>query len=131
MAKKPKPSIFEKPKRAAEEEKIEEQPEGFREHEEHPETPDEFKTKMRVGGAEIDVYTEEGREELVEEDEVAGWEEGFARGEDAPEIAHCAHCGKVLGQDESKLIEREIDHTTYLFCSTVCATNGLKHAKKK
>jgi hypothetical protein len=132
MPKKKAPTIFEKPKRAPEEEEITEEPEQFRdEKEEHAEPADDFATKMRVGGAEVDVYTEEGREELMEDDEVGMWEEGFSRGEDEPELAHCAGCGKVLSQEESKLIEREIDHTTYLFCSTACANNGLKHAKKK
>jgi len=131
MAKKKKESIFEKPGKQEKDEQTDEVPMGFKEHEEHDETPDELESKMRVGGKEVDVYTTEGREELMEEDEVAGWEEGFAEGEDNPELAHCAHCGNVLSQDEEKVIEREIDHTTYLFCSAACATKGVKHAKKK
>ncbi len=124
---KKKESIFEKPKQ---DEEIVEEPEGFKEHEEHDETPDELEHKMHVGGKEVDVYTEEGREELLEEDEVDTWEEGFARGEDNPELAHCAQCGKVLGQSQ-KLVEREIGHTTFLFCSDACAQQGVNHAKKK
>ncbi len=128
---KKKESIFEKPKKAVEDEEIAEEPEGFKEHEEHDETVDELEHKMHIGGKEIDVYTEEGREELLEEDEVGTWEEGFSRGEDEPELAHCAQCGKVLSQDQSRLAEREIDHTPYVFCSTVCANSGINHAKKK
>ena len=126
MPKKQKETIFEKPKQD-DEEMVGEQ-EGFREHEEHP---DEIEHTMRVGGAEVDVYTEEGREELKDDDEVADWEEGFSKGEDDPELAHCAHCGKVLGQDQSSVIERESDHVTYLFCSAACADKGVKHGKKR
>ncbi|MEM2916323.1 MAG: hypothetical protein QXT19_03130 [Candidatus Woesearchaeota archaeon] len=130
MPKKKAVTIFDKPKEEDAEE-ISEEPEGFRELEEHPENPEEFRQKMDVGGAEIDVYTEEGREELMEDDEVAEWEEGFAEGEREPEKAHCAGCGKVLSQDESKIVEREIDHIIYNFCSDKCAKAGLQHAKKK
>lgn len=131
MPKKKKESIFERPKRSEDEEEIVEEPEGFKEHEEHDETSDERETKMHVGGAEVDMYTEEGREELMEDDEITEWEEGFAEGEDEPERAHCAQCGKVLSQNSSKLLEREMNHTTYLFCSTNCLNKGVKHAKKK
>ncbi len=129
MPKKQKESIFEKPKQ--DDEEMVPEPEGFREHEEHAETPDELEHKMSIGGAEVDVYTAEGREELQEDDETADWEEGFARGEDDPELAHCAHCGKVLGQDASKLVEREIGHVVHVFCSAACAENGVKHGKKE
>jgi len=127
---KKKPTIFDKPKEEDEEE-ITGEPEGFREHGEHEETPEEFEAKMHAGGAEVDMYTEEGREELMEEDEIADWEEGFAEGEDEPEKAHCAGCGKVLGQEKSGIVEREINHTLYFFCSDRCAKAGIRHAKKK
>ena len=127
---KKKPTIFDKPKEEDAEE-ISEEPMGFREHEEHEETPEEFEAKMHIGGAEVDMYTEEGREELMEDDEIADWEEGFAEGEDEPEKAHCAGCGKVLGQDKSRIVEREISHITYFFCSDRCAKAGIQHAKKK
>jgi hypothetical protein len=128
---KKKDSIFEKPGEQDKDDAVEESPEQFRdEEEEHGETPEERGGKMREGSANIDVYSEEGREELVEEDEVASWEEGFVEGEANPEIAHCAQCGKVLGQEESKIIEQESDHMMYVFCSAVCADKGVKHGKK-
>jgi len=104
---------------------------GFREGGEHEEAPEEVEHKMHVGGAEVDVYSEEGRVELMEDDEVAEWEEGFAKGEENSELAHCAACGKVLSQDESKVIEREIQNETHLFCSDKCASAGVQHGKKK
>ncbi|MGH9425389.1 MAG: hypothetical protein ACRD2L_03665 [Terriglobia bacterium] len=125
-----KENIFEKPKKAAEDDEIVEEPEGFKEGDEHDETPEEVEHKMHVGGKEVDVYTEEGREELLEEDEVSVVEEGFSRGEDEPEVAHCAGCGKVLSQSQ-KNIEREISHKIFLFCSDACVSKGAQHAKKR
>lgn len=126
---KKKESIFEKTGKPEKGEEIEESPEQFLDESEEHDA--EVEVRMSAGDAAVDVYSEEGREGLIEDDEIAEWEEGFSRGEDEPEVAHCAGCGKVLSQDESKLIEREIDHTTYLFCSTACVDKGLKHAKKR
>ena len=126
-----KPSIHDEPKKAPEEDKISESPEQFLdEPEEHPEPPEKVEHSMKVGEKSVDVYTEEGREELVESGEIKAWEEGFSEGETNPERAHCAQCGKLLDQDKSKVIEKERDHTKYLFCSTVCADKGVKHGKK-
>jgi hypothetical protein len=44
--------------------------------------PEEIEHKMSVGDLDADVETPEGREELVEEDEIAAWEEGFSEGEE-------------------------------------------------
>jgi hypothetical protein len=132
MAEKKKPSIFEKPKEEPGEDEVSESPEQFLdESEEHTESPEDVELKMRVGDKPVNVYTEEGREELLEEDEIGTWEEGFARGEDEPELAHCAACGKVLSQDESKLVEKEIGHVIRLFCSDKCAQAGVQHGKKQ
>jgi hypothetical protein len=126
MPKEQKPTIFEK-----QDEEIDEVPEGFREGDDHDATSEEVELKMHVGGAEVDVYTEEGREELAEDDEVADWEEGFASGENDPEQAHCAACGKVLSQDKDEVVEREIRHERKLFCSDKCAQTGIQHGQKK
>ena len=131
MAKPKKESIFEKPK-ADKDDEVDEVPMGFKEGDEHDETPEEIELKMHVGGKEVDTSTEEGREKLMEDDEVAEWEEGFAEGAEDPEIAHCAHCGKVLGQDPKKIIERKInDEKEVQFCSEQCASAGIKHGKKE
>jgi len=132
MAKPKKPSIFEKQGKVDKDEKVADDERGqfLDESEEHSDTPEEVETKMRVGGAEVNVYSSEGREELIEDDEVSNWEEGFAEGEANPELAHCAACGSVLSQKEENIIEREIQHVKYMFCSKVCASNGVQHAKK-
>jgi hypothetical protein len=128
MPKKKKENIFEKAKKQG----IVSEPEQFRdEKEEHSENPEELQAKMSSGSAETDVYSGEGREEMMEEDELAGWEEGFSEGETNNELAHCAQCGEVIGQNASRIVESESDHTKYVFCSALCAKKGVRHAKKK
>ena len=125
MAKPKKETIFEKPN-VDKEDEVDEVPMGFKEGDEHDETPEEIELKMHVGGKEVDTSTEEGREELREDDEVADWEEGFAEGAEAPELAHCAQCKKVLSNDPHKVIERKIKDTEFQFCSDKCAAMGVK-----
>jgi len=43
-------------------------------------TKEEYRTKIEAGEAEEDVYTDEGRAELEEDDEIEPWEEGFSKG---------------------------------------------------
>ncbi len=52
------------------------------EPEEHEESSDELEEEMEIGEKEEDVYSEEGREKLVEDDEIDSWEAGFAEGAD-------------------------------------------------
>lgn len=67
-----------------------------------------------------DVYSEEGREKLVEDDEITPGEEGFMEGaHDDGQGAKCRKCGKPLLDN---FIEREIDGEIYRFCSERCAT---------
>lgn len=128
MSKKRKPSIFEG-RLEKEDEGYAAEKEQFLELEEHSETPEEFATKASKGEKDITVDTFEGREELVESDEIAQWEEGFAEGAKARgEFGSCAHCGAVLSQDRTKIVEREIDHEIKFFCSNACAEKCLaKH----
>jgi hypothetical protein len=124
---KKKGSIFDQPK--GEEEFIDE-PEEFLEGEEHPETPEDFTVKMQVGDKEADVYTEEGREELEEDEgEIAPWEEGFAEGAEGTEGGHCAHCHKPLGDRGEVIEKKQKGEETLFFCSDKCASAGV--VKKK
>ncbi|PIN75699.1 hypothetical protein COV18_02520 [Candidatus Woesearchaeota archaeon CG10_big_fil_rev_8_21_14_0_10_37_12] len=52
--------------------------------EDDKDTADEHSVRVEAGDEETDVYTEEGREELVEDDEIDSWEGGFSRGEEHP-----------------------------------------------
>lgn len=67
-----------------------------------------------------EIYSEEGREELVESDEIEPWEEGFMEGADSDgQQAKCRKCGKILtGTD---LVEKEIKGELMWFCSDNCA----------
>ena len=116
----------------------------FEKKEEEPKRPDEdfveesnasseeLSTDMKTGEREADVYSEEGREELVDSDAMEPNEEGFMEGaEEKGELAHCATCHKVLDTDDkSKLIEREIDGDIVWFCSENCAANHGKGKKE-
>ncbi len=97
---------------------------------EHDESSDEVKKKMGTGEEEADVYSEEGREELVEADEVADWEEGFAKGaEGKGHSGKCACCGKVLSQEPDEVVERKYKGEVMEFCSDKCATTGPRMKK--
>lgn len=82
------------------------------------------------GEFEEDVYTEEGQEELVENDEITDIEEGIMEGyEEGEHEAKCAQCKKILIDED--FIEEEIDGKHLRFCSEECATKfeKSKHAE--
>lgn len=104
----------------------------FKELDEHSESSDDFDKELHEGKKETDVYTEEGREDLVEDDEIEPWEEAFSEGaKEGGDLGGCAHCGKPLKQEEAKVIEREIDEEKYWFCSDKCASKGPKKKKEE
>ena len=73
-----------------------------------------------------DIYSEEGRENLVEDDEISPEEEGFMEGADGDgQGAKCRKCGKVLLDD---IVERKIDGELCRFCSDECSE---RYAEKK
>ncbi len=118
----PKDDKFEDEEEFAEDEEPE-----FLEPEEHEESHAEHSMKLQVGDEEEDVYTEEGREELLEDDEIEPWEEGFSEGaEERGELGACAHCGKPLGDREENVFEKEYDDELMFFCSEKCAKSGPK-----
>ncbi len=67
------------------------------------------------------LYSEEGREELMEEeDEITNVDEAFMEGyEEAEKVAECAMCKKMLDRN---MIEEEMNGTVYRFCSSKCAS---------
>ena len=96
--------------------------EEFLESEEHEGPHEELELDMHTGERETDVYTEEGREELMEDDAITPQEEGFSEGaEGKGSMAKCSHCGKILGNDKTSIVEREIDGKIELFCSNAHA----------
>ncbi len=86
------------------------------EPEEHEESSDELEFEMETGEKEEDVYTEEGREKLVEGDEIDSWEAGFSEGETGEE-AVCDNCKKTPGKNP---IEKIIKGKMRRFCSDKC-----------
>jgi len=82
------------------------------------------------GNFEEDVYTKEGREELLEEDEINETEEGFAEGFEHGETEiQCQNCGKIL--TDENVVEREFEKQPYFFCSDTCAEDYLKKRRKQ
>lgn len=70
--------------------------------------------------SEEEIYSEEGREALVDDDEIEPWEEGFMEGaESGGKGAKCRKCGKIL-EEMDDVIEKEIDGEIYRFCSDEC-----------
>ncbi|MAG08124.1 hypothetical protein CMO89_01520 [Candidatus Woesearchaeota archaeon] len=83
------------------------------------ETEEEIEEDMETGEKEEDVYTEEGREKLVEDDEIEPGEEGFMKGaEGLGQDSKCRKCGKIL---KDEFLEKEIDGELHRFCSDKCA----------
>ena len=92
------------------------------------ENSEERELKIKQGEKEKDVYTEEGREALEEDDEIEPWEEGFAKGASgAGQLGKDALTGEPL-MDVDDVIEAEIDEKIYRFVSR---ENAEKFRKKK
>ena len=84
-----------------------------------------MKNRDEPSGRDADVYTDEGLEELEEDDEIAPWEEGFMEGaKGGGQGAKCRRCGKILIDD---FIERQIGTSIYRFCSEKCAEQYKKN----
>lgn len=78
---------------------------------------------------EEDIYSKEGREELVDDDEISPLEEGFMEGaHDDGQGAKCRKCGKILTDD---FVEREIGNEIYRFCSDECAEEYIKEHREE
>lgn len=79
------------------------------------------------GDFDADVYTEEGREQLVEDDEITDVEEGFAEGYEHGETeVKCQNCGKMI---TDVAVERSFRGREYFFCSISCAESYMKKVK--
>ena len=81
------------------------------------ETSEQISDDMEMGERNEDVYTEEGRENLVEDGEISPAEEGFMRGEeDNGRLGVDALTGESL-MDVEDVVEAEIDGTLYRFAN--------------
>jgi hypothetical protein len=90
-------------------------------------TKEEQRLDISTGEQDEEVYTAAGREQLVEDDEMEPWEEGFMEGaEGRGQMTSCARCGKLLGQGKAKTFERKINGKKMLFCSKEHAEKGAR-----
>jgi hypothetical protein len=88
-------------------------------------TKEEQRIDIATGEQDEEVYTESGRDALVEDDEIETWEEGFMEGaEGRGQAASCARCGKLLGQGKGKIFQMKINGKKMLFCSREHAEEG-------
>ena len=96
-------------------------------------TPEEIESEMEAGKDEEEVYTEEGREKLAEDDEMEPFEEGFMEGaEGRGKKNSCAECGKQIAEDDANIVEREINGEIKVFCSAEHAENyASKHPEEE
>ena len=86
--------------------------------------------EFEEGKSEEDVYTEKGREELMENDEISDAEEGFVQGfEEEEKLVECANCKKILVTED--FVEKKIDEGIIRFCSDECAEEYVLSRKKK
>ncbi|MDO8511044.1 MAG: hypothetical protein Q7S55_02660 [Nanoarchaeota archaeon] len=82
------------------------------------ETSEEHELAMAVGDEDEDIYTEEGRKKLEEDDEITPWEEGLMEGASGlGQLGKDALSGKPI-IDADEVIEMELDGKLYRFVST-------------
>lgn len=85
------------------------------------EDPEEQEPAVEPSASGEDIYDEDDREELLDDDEIEPWEEGFMLGaEGGGQDAKCRTCGKVLKGPED-IIEKKIKGHILRFCSDLCA----------
>lgn len=65
------------------------------------------------------VYDKKEREQQLEEDEIGPDEAGFMEGYEDTKLVECNACKKGFNFEDA--VEREINGTTYTFCSRKCA----------
>ena len=80
-----------------------------------PKTEEEIKEEMEDNREDEEVYSEEGREKLIEDDEIEDWEEGFMEGaEGAGQLGKDALTGEPLTEIE-QVVEIEFKGRKYRF----------------
>lgn len=85
--------------------------------------PEDKELEMELGEAEETVYDSAGRNELVEDDEIDPWEEGFMEGaEKDGQRGKCAYCGGAL-VDRENVYEKTVEGERRYYCSS-------EHAEK-
>ncbi len=83
-------------------------------------TDEKIIQQMEEGTKDEDVYSEEGQEQLVADDEITDIEEGIMQGYNQDE-ATCANCNKVL--IDENIVEEDLEGKHFRFCCEDCARN--------
>ncbi|PIN87467.1 hypothetical protein COV12_03680 [Candidatus Woesearchaeota archaeon CG10_big_fil_rev_8_21_14_0_10_32_24] len=92
------------------------------------ETSEEISEDMEHGDKDEDIYSDEGRDKLEDDDEIEPWEEGFMEGaSQAGQLGKDALTGESL-MDVEDVVETEINGKMYRFVSE---ENAVKFKKKK
>lgn len=122
MPRKKKDTIFDvNYRKAAEEEEEAYAPEaGLEDEPEEHGLPEQTHAELHAKVRGTDIYTEEGREDLLEDDEIAAWEQGYVEGLKAKETLFCRNCRKII---VDRPIEKEYEHQLYWFCSDACVVS--------
>ena len=80
---------------------------------------EEYSDDQFVGSKE-GIYSDEGREDLLDNDEIEPFEEGFMKGAEMDgQNAKCRKCGRILVNMDD-VIEKEVDEKVMWFCSEQC-----------
>lgn len=91
------------------------------------ETSEDHELAIDLGDEDEDIYTEEGRKKLEENDEIEPWEEGVMEGAvGIGQLGKDALTGKPL-MDTDEVIEMELDGQLYRFVSE---KNAIKFREK-
>ncbi len=95
------------------------------------ETSEQKKQAMEHGDEDEDIYSEEGRDKLEEDDELSPEEEGFMEGaSQAGQLGKDALTGEPL-MDVDKVVETVIDGKTYRFVNQKNAQKFREKQKKE
>lgn len=88
--------------------------------------------EIKAGERAEDVYSEEGREKLVDDDEIEPWEEAFMEGaEGRGGQTSCRQCGRLLSTNKANVVERKIGTDDLWFCCNECAEKFMERRGKK
>ncbi|PIN74210.1 hypothetical protein COV20_01185 [Candidatus Woesearchaeota archaeon CG10_big_fil_rev_8_21_14_0_10_45_16] len=95
------------------------------------ETSEEKQDAMEHGDEDEDIYSDEGREKLEEDDEIDTWEEGFMEGaSQAGQLGKDALTGEPL-MDVEDVVEAKINGKTYRFVNEENARKFRQKMEKK
>jgi len=91
---------------------------------------EEERLDIELGEKEEQVYDDEARESLLEDDEIEPWEEGFMEGAEMDgQDAKCKKCGGVVTKENA--VEKRIAGEVCYFCSNKCLEEYEKEHKEE